>query len=210
MSVAGKSCLGAVLAGGRSRRMGGDRKALLELDGKPLVRHVIERLEPQVERLVLSVETMDLSLDFLGLDQVPDPVPGSRGPLGGLAAALGLAVRHGFDWLVVAPCDSPFLPGDLCERLVGAAVETGEKIAVARDSLRVQPAFSAWRGDMLDEVSRAVADRGLAGFFQLLDGCPHCRVDWPETAPPPFYNINDPAGLERARAWLKTEKEGKA
>ena len=182
----------------------------MELDGKPMIRYVADRMGPQVDRLVLSVETTDESLDFLGLDQVPDPEPGSRGPLGGLAAALGFTARHGFDWLVVAPCDAPFLPKDLCDRLVGAAMEEGAPVAVARDSLRVQPAFSAWRRDVLDEVSSAVTNRGMAGFFQFLDGCRHCRVEWPESTPPPFYNINDPAALKRVRAWLMTEEEGHA
>ncbi len=47
---------GAILAGGRSRRMGGGFKALAPLGGKPLIRQVIDRLQPQVQSLVLSVE----------------------------------------------------------------------------------------------------------------------------------------------------------
>jgi molybdopterin-guanine dinucleotide biosynthesis protein A len=45
---------GVILAGGQGQRMGGVDKALVPLAGAPLLAHVIARLEPQVERLVLS------------------------------------------------------------------------------------------------------------------------------------------------------------
>ncbi len=45
---------GVILAGGRSSRMGVGRKALLELHGRPLLAHVIERLQPQLDSLLLS------------------------------------------------------------------------------------------------------------------------------------------------------------
>ncbi|MET0009360.1 MAG: NTP transferase domain-containing protein, partial [Candidatus Thiodiazotropha sp. 6PLUC4] len=41
-----------ILAGGRGSRMGGSDKGLVQLDGKPLIEHVISAIAPQVQQLV--------------------------------------------------------------------------------------------------------------------------------------------------------------
>ena len=102
---------GLILAGGQSRRMGGGDKALALLGGKPLLRHVVERMAPQVDGLALSVERVSPTLAAFGLPQLADEQPGHRGPLPGLLAGL----RHfcdRADWVLFAPCDAPFLPLD--------------------------------------------------------------------------------------------------
>lgn len=99
--------LGAVLAGGRSRRFGSD-KALAEWRGRPLVDHVAAALVPHVERVVIC-----------GRDLPDRPGPG-LGPLGGINAALAHAAVHGFDRVLVAPCDTPLLDERLLTRLAAA------------------------------------------------------------------------------------------
>jgi molybdopterin-guanine dinucleotide biosynthesis protein A len=56
------------------------------------------------------------TLAEFGLPQLPDPHPGHRGPLGGVLSGLRyFAPRRG--WLLVVPCDAPFLPPDLAKRV---------------------------------------------------------------------------------------------
>ena len=95
----GQSIDGAILAGGRSRRMGGAPKALLDLAGRTMLERVLRRFAPQVGQVVLSVERPSPEWARFGLAQVGDPVPGFHGPLAGLFAALE-AVRGDADWLV--------------------------------------------------------------------------------------------------------------
>ncbi|MEJ8567342.1 molybdenum cofactor guanylyltransferase MobA [Elongatibacter sediminis] len=197
---------GVILAGGRARRMGGCGKALLSLSGKPLLGHVIERLAPQVDGLVLSVECRDENLERFGLEQVPDPNPGGGGPLGGLLAALS-CLPEGSDWLLLAPCDAPFLPPDLGSRLLRSAVEQSRPGALARYQGELQPTFSLWHRSLEPEIRRAVVERGLGGFKQFLDLVPLPAVDWPESDPPPFFNINTPEALERAEALLRRHSD---
>ena len=116
------SIAGVVLTGGRSRRMGGVIKAHELLGGKPLIQHVIDRVKPQVGRLVLSVEKVSGEFTPYGLEQLADPEPGSCGPLGGLLSALS-TLDAGCDWLLLAPCDAPLLPLDLAVKLERHAVE---------------------------------------------------------------------------------------
>ena len=68
---------GVILAGGRSRRMNVPSKAFLDIAGKPLLQHVIDRLRPQVSYLELSVERVSGEYEAFGLVQVPDPMPGN-------------------------------------------------------------------------------------------------------------------------------------
>ena len=102
--------LGAVLAGGRSSRFGSDKAAAL-LDGRTLLDRVIDALRPQVDALVIC------GREHAGLTSVPDRPGPDLGPLGGLNAALHHAAAHGFEAVVTVPCDTPFLPDDLVERL---------------------------------------------------------------------------------------------
>ena len=195
---AGNRLAGVILAGGRSRRMGGGIKALIPLAGKSLLQHVIDRLDSQVARLYLSVEKPAADFDRFGLPQLPDPEPGSNGPLGGLLAALERSAEDVCDGLLLLPCDAPFLPRDLGARLLACADDENADVAVVRHASRLQPTFSLWRRSVLPDVERAVLDDGMAGFKQFLATHRHAVLDWAGAGANPFFNINDPDALEAA------------
>ena len=141
-----------VLAGGEGRRMGGVDKGLQPWRGQPLAQWVMRSLKPQVqsigvcanrnlpryEQLLLStcwsphaVKAGDPSCasDSAILGTHPDApdLPPRSGPLAGILTGL----RHSpSDWLQVAACDTPRLPGDLVERLLSAALNADADIAV--------------------------------------------------------------------------------
>lgn len=193
------ACTGVVLAGGRSRRMGGQTKAFLDIGGKPLLQHAIDRLRPQVDRLLLSVERESGEYAPFGLAQVADPVQGHGGPLGGLLAALKETVRGNDEWLLLAPCDAPFLPPDLAERLLACARTHQSPGALVRLMGEAQPTFSAWHARLLPALEHAVTEQNMAGFKQFLAEVPLAMLDWPVEEKIAFFNINDEAALEEAR-----------
>ena len=195
-------CAGVILAGGRSRRMGGGLKALQFLGGRPMLKHVIDRLAPQVDVLWLSVETASEAWSPFGLRQLPDPEPGSRGPLGGLLAALGRCAEEDCDWLVLAPCDAPFLPLDLAGRLRAHAEERGAAIVTVSRRGQLHPVFSLWRRDELGPLDDAVRRHRMAGFRAFLDTRPHAVLEWNRGEHDPFYNVNDHDALRRAETRL--------
>jgi len=107
----------AILAGGKSRRMGRN-KALLPWGGKPLIAHVYETVHPLVEDLFLVTDDPGL-FDFLPCPKIPDRVPG-KGPISGVDAAL----RHSNNpYVFVIGCDTPFLSPSLLELLAGKTEE---------------------------------------------------------------------------------------
>ncbi|MFN4095759.1 MAG: molybdenum cofactor guanylyltransferase [Sphingomonas sp.] len=105
--------LGAIIAGGASRRFGSD-KALAQVEGRSLLDHARAALAPQIDDLVLC------GREVAGMRCLPDrPRPG-LGPLGGIAAALADGQARGFDAILTIPVDVFPLPGDLVVRLSGA------------------------------------------------------------------------------------------
>jgi len=194
---------GVILAGGRSMRMGGGRKALLELGGRPLLAHVRERLEKQAGPLLLSCGDSEDDFEGLGMECVPDLLPGYRGPLTGLYSALQyLADRGHGDGLVLCPCDAPFLPSDLVQVLLEAAGEKIRPVVAVSWQGVLQPTFSLWQTQHLPVVKAAVVEQGIGGLKRVMLSMPHRIVEWRVAEPPPFFNVNTPGELEIAAAWL--------
>lgn len=196
---------GVILAGGQGSRLGRDApggKAFAALGDRPLVAHVRDRLAPQVSELWLSLAPGSSAPSLTGTEPLVDRAPRHRGPLAGLRAALERLEERRGRWLVMSPCDVPFLPRDLAERLLGAATR-GLLATVAADEERLHPACSAWRVDALADVVAALEAPEGPGLMGLLDRLPHGVVRWPPATPPPFHNVNDDADLARARAWLE-------
>jgi molybdopterin-guanine dinucleotide biosynthesis protein A len=140
--VTERGITGLVLAGGQGRRMGGVDKGLQQLQGRPLIAWVLERLRPQVDEILISANQNLERYAALGHPVLPDAVGGFAGPLAGLERGLS-AARH--ELLVSAPCDSPFLPHDLVRRLHAALVAQGAELAVARTGTQPHPVFCLCR-----------------------------------------------------------------
>lgn len=192
---------GVILSGGQSRRMPIIDKALAPLAGIPMIGHVIRRLEPQVGSLILNVTQDDPEYQQFGLPLVPDAQRGYHGPLAGLYAALKYVDENRLaQWLLISPCDAPFLPTDLGERLIKAAA--GNQAGLVRYEGVLQATFSLWHIDVLPIVEQAVLRENKGGFKQVLPKIPHSVLDWKPASPPPFFNVNSPADLALAEQTL--------
>jgi len=200
--AAGSKPAGVILAGGRSRRMGGVPKALLPLAGKPLLQHVIDRVAPQVGDLFLSVEQPSETMTTFGLPQLQDPQP-DAGPLAGLFTALQKAGPDN-EWLLLVPCDAPFLPPDLAIRLLNYARESGLPAAAVVYRSEIQPTFSIWNRSILQRLEQAVFEQQMAGFKQFMDTLEVAPLEWACPEPSPFFNINDPDALRQAGLFFES------
>lgn len=160
--------LGAVLAGGESRRFGSD-KALALLDGRPLIEHAVAALAAQTEAVIVCGRE----------GGIPDrPEPG-LGPLGGINAAIHEAAARGFDAVLTCGCDVPSLPADLSVRL-GAGAYVAE-----------MPVIGLWPatlGDALDRHLASGGDRSVRGWAAAAGIAA-------VTLGVPLANLNTPADL---------------
>ena len=190
MAVARAEVTGVVLAGGQGRRMGAVDKGLVELDGMPLVAHVLARLAPQVGALIINANRNAERYAAFGHPVVADAVGGFAGPLAGLHAGLTAAATP---FVMTTPCDSPFLPPDLVARLGGAFDAQRIDIAVARTHAQPHPVFALVRRTVLPHLARFLADGGrkIDAWYASL---PVAEVAFDDEADA-FRNINTPAEL---------------
>lgn len=127
-----------ILAGGRATRMGGIDKGLVPLQNKPLIQHVIERLSPQVDEIIINANREISQYQSFGFAVWQDEIADFLGPLAGI----NLGLKHAkHDFLLTVPCDSPLLPLDLAARLMAGLIENNADIAVAACNGESQPVF---------------------------------------------------------------------
>lgn len=191
--------MGVILAGGRASRLGFREKALVELQGRPLVAHVIERLATQVDGLWLNVNREQAHYQHFGLPIIGDAhVFIDMGPLAGIHAALEAFERYtpGDGWLTVVACDSPWLPLDLVDRLIAAARTASLSAAVACENGHPHPTFSVLHSSLLPSVNRQLQRNELA-FGRWLADLPAAHADFSDQ-PEAFGNLNTLAELEAA------------
>ena len=148
---------GLILAGGRGSRMGAVDKGLQPFRGYPMVMHVLMRLAPQVGHVLVSANQNLAAYEALGYPVVIDAVQGYAGPLAGLHAGLSQCET---EYLVSAPCDSPFLPLDLAARLVAGYVAQSADVAVAKTDCQAHPVFCLVRTALVDHLGEFLANGG--------------------------------------------------
>ena len=176
---------GVILAGGLARRMGGADKGLQPFRGQPLVAHVIERLAPQVDRLIINANRNLDAYAAFGLPLLKDALDGFPGPLAGLYTALREATTP---WVATAPCDSPLLPDDLVARLHAAATAEGKPLAIATADGRAHPVFCLCSTALAEPLGAYLADGGR----RVMDWCSAMQavaVDFSDR-PGAFGNFN--------------------
>lgn len=169
--------------------MGGVDKGWVELDGKPLIRYAIERFAPQVDELLISANRNIGRYAALACPVVSDTVDGFIGPLAGFHAAFG---RARYDWLATCPCDSPWLPLDLVERLWTRCSAGAASAAVAHTAQGAHPVFALIHRDARDSLERylGAGNRRVQEWFQSL----RCiAVPFEDEAA--FRNLNTPDDL---------------
>ncbi|WP_211454602.1 molybdenum cofactor guanylyltransferase MobA [Collimonas antrihumi] len=194
---------GLILAGGRGARMGGVDKGLALLDDKPMVAHVIARLAPQVNSLIINANRNQSSYAAFGHPVWPDEQPDFAGPLAGLQAGLSHCTSP---YLVTAPCDSPYLPHDLVSRLAQALQNANADLAVATtidhsnqsahgdQTIQPQPVFMLLKTGLLTELNDFLLGGGrkMETWYSRLNYCEALFTDADA-----FRNINTREQLQQ-------------
>lgn len=188
-----------LLAGGLARRMGGGDKCLRPLAGRPILAHIIERLHPQIDGLVLNANGDPARFAAFGLPVAADVVDGNAGPLAGVLTGMEWARDHAPNagWIVTAPTDAPFLPENLVARFAAAVGEAGADMACARSAGRTHPVVGLWPVGLAGALRAAMAD-GARKIDAWTAGYRVAHVDWPAEPVDPFFNANRPADLAEA------------
>ena len=183
---------GIILAGGQARRMGGIDKGLVEVNGRPMVEWIIERLAPQVDTIVINANRNIEIYGRYGYPVVTDNFGDYEGPLAGFAAAM---VHTGTGALVTVPCDSPAPPPDLTRRLTDALERDDAELAVAHDGDRLQPVYALLPVALLDSLRAFLAggDRKIDLWYARHSMATADFSDCRDA----FLNLNRPEDMRR-------------
>lgn len=201
-----KQPLGVILAGGQATRMGGGDKGLLPLGNSTLLGHVIDRLAPQVAGLALNANGDPDRFSEFGLPVLADSITGFAGPLAGVLAGLDWAAEQGGETIVTAAADTPFFPADLVPQLLLAGEGMTDPLVLSatpdpeRGVVR-HPTFGLWPVALRDDLRAALQD-GLRKVVLWTDKHNGRQAVFPVTTIDPFFNVNTPQDLARAKAFL--------
>lgn len=194
---------GVILAGGKARRMGGGDKALLEVGGMSLLARVIARLAPQVGPLAINANGDPARFADFGLPVIADTVEGFAGPLAGVLAGMRWAAQEGRSHIVTAAADTPFFPSNLAERLIEAAREAHQPIALAATTdpdrgLSEHPTFGLWPVGLADDLEEALTVGQMRKVIVWTSRHGAARAMFDDAGPYPFFNVNTPEDLAYA------------
>lgn len=184
---------GAILAGGRSSRMGRPKEGVLLADGRPMIEHVAGALAPLVPRIAILGDSGGWPVPE-GMIQLRDHFPGA-GPLAGIDALLqsGIAVRY-----LVVSCDQPLLRAETLRRLLAASGASAAFFR-ARSGEELDPLPVLLPASLAADVRRAL--ESAAGRPPGLRALLRPQAQWiplPDGEVPLLRSMNTPADLEAA------------
>jgi len=194
--------LGVILAGGLARRMGGGDKTMRAIAGRPILDHVIERLAPQCDSLILNANGDPARFGAWGLPVVPDDVPDFAGPLAGVLAALDWTALHHptVEWVVSVAGDCPFLPRDLVARMQSERSAMQAELAVAASGDQSHPVVGLWKVSLREALRHALVVEECRKIDRWTARYKLVTTQWPVTPVDPFFNANTPDDVAEAEA----------
>lgn len=141
--------------------MGTVDKGLQLFRDAPMALHVLMRLSPQVGYIMINANQNIAPYEAFGVPVWQDEMQGFAGPLAGLQTGL---IHCETDYLVTSPCDSPFLPKDLVERLADGLEQNNADIAVAvtgaGETKQAHPVFCLVKASLLPHLTLYLQEGG--------------------------------------------------
>jgi len=193
------SVTGVILAGGEARRMGGQDKGLVNVNTRPLIEYVIDGMKPQVSTLIINANNNHDTYRRYNYPVIADLQEGFNGPLAGMYSCM----EHiDTEFMVTAPCDSPFFPPDLVYKLLRELRCDDADISVAHDGERIQPVFLLMKCK-LNESLKEYLDQGDRKVALWLDKHKVAMTDFSDNQET-FININTPEDIDQVENKLVT------
>ncbi len=192
-----------MLAGGKSRRMGGGDKNQLQLAGKSVLQHVLDRVDRGGAPTVINANGDPKRFAGYGLPVIGDVVDGYAGPLAGILTGLEwMTAKHpNLAHMISLATDAPFLPPDIAHQLY-AGFNNDSDIVQAQSCGQRHPVFAIWPVTLAADLRQAVCDDGVRKIDHFTQRY-NCGVVAFSGTPDPFLNINRPEDFAEAARWLK-------
>ena len=185
MKMSKNNITAVILAGGKGRRLGGQDKGLVIYKDRPLIEHVLERIKPQVNSILINANRNKDIYASYAYPVINDEMQDYQGPLAGFSTAMNVVTT---DYIITLPCDGPLFPHDLVSRMLTALDNHPERIVVARDGKRLQPVYALIPLALQSSLNTFLAsnDRKIDHWYAKHD---FITVDFSDV-PNAFANIN--------------------
>lgn len=194
---------GVILAGGRAKRMGGQDKGLINVDGRAMVEIIIEQFSPQVKNILINANrNVEQYKKFNHPVISDDDSTEFHGPLAGMLSALKSCTTK---YILSVPCDSPFFPSKLSTRLLSELINANADIAVVHDGNRMQPVFALIKKELTNSLENYInnGDRKIDLWYQQHHTILVDFSDYSDIA----LNINTPEELQQLKHKLTEYKK---
>ncbi|MBT3195487.1 MAG: molybdenum cofactor guanylyltransferase [Candidatus Ruthia sp.] len=185
-SITKKDVTAVILSGGRATRMGGQNKGLILFKDKPLISYVTNVVSENVNSILVSAnKNLDLYQEFGTV--IADDLADFQGPLAGISKAMHFANTP---YLLVLPCDGPFVSSLLLERLIQSMQQNEVDICVASNGDKIHPTYSLINITLKDNLDKFLQTGGRK-FGLWLENNNALKVDFSDQ-PDIFINLNSP------------------
>ena len=192
--------LGAILAGGQSKRMGKD-KLFLELNNKKLIEHTIDKVKKYLKKIII-ITNQDNEFFFKNnLTTVKDCIEGQLGPLVGILTAMKWAKENlnKCSWIATFPCDTPFFPESIIESFIEESKKKESLILCASSHGRKHNIFGLWSLDLYDKLKNDLINKKIRKVQDWTEKNKIKNLEFKFVDYDPFFNINTEEDLAFAK-----------
>ena len=192
--------LGAVLAGGQSRRMGKD-KLFLELNNKKLIEHTIEKVKKYLKQIIIITNQDNEFFTKNNLTTVKDCIEGQLGPLVGILSAMKWAKENSnkYSWVATFPCDTPFFPESIIKSFIEESEKKESLLLSASSHGRKHNIFGLWSLDLYDKLKDDLVNKKIRKVQDWIEKNKIKNLEFKFKDYDPFFNINTEEDLEFAK-----------
>jgi molybdopterin-guanine dinucleotide biosynthesis protein A len=199
--------LGAILAGGQSKRMGKD-KLFLELNNKKLIEHTIDKVKKYLKTVIIITNQDNEFFSKNNLTMVKDCVEGQLGPLVGILTAMKWAKENlsKCSWIATFPCDTPFFPESIIKNFIEESEKKESLILCASSHGRKHNIFGLWSLDLYDKLTDDLINKKVRQGQDWTEKNKIKNLEFKFNDYDPFFNINTEEDLEFAKKLSKKIK----
>ena len=192
--------LGAILAGGQSKRMGKD-KLFLELNNKKLIEHTLDKVKKYLKKIIIITNQDNKFFFENNLTTVKDCIEGQLGPLVGILTAMKWAKENlsKCSWIATFPCDTPFFPESIIKRFIEESEKKESLILCASSHGRKHNIFGLWSLDLYEKLKDDLINKKVRKVQDWVEKNKIKNLEFKFKDYDPFFNINTQEDLEFAK-----------
>ena len=192
--------LGAILAGGQSRRMGKD-KLFLELNNKKLISHTIDKVKKYIKEVIIITNQNNEFFSKNNLTTVKDCIEGQLGPLVGILTAMKWAKKNPkkYSWVATFPCDTPFFPESVIENFIAESKKKESLLLCASSHGRKHNILGLWSLDLYDKLENDLVNKKIRKVQDWTEKNKIKNLEFKFKDYDPFFNINTEEDLKIAK-----------